>query len=302
MWAHRGFRLSVILTSLVAFGTSALAGINSWTSTGPRGGVVYAIQALPDEVVLASVTCAHPGACSQGGVFRSTDGGQSWIRSDTGLHSDRFIQLAVDPADSDIFYAVGAATLFRSVNGGFDWRFAGEGLDQNWLNSISFRPGGAGVLYAATSGGIYRSEDFAGSWQLVNGLNAQVLAIDPNDPQIMHAARDAVYKSTDRGQSWQAESEGIPGGATVVSVLVDPAEPSRVFAGTDVGLHRSIDSGLRWTLASDDLPTTTWFTTLTAAPLPFSPASRLPASQGTSVRRSSRSVIRRWIRSSSSSI
>ncbi|MEJ2146332.1 MAG: hypothetical protein P8020_14465 [Acidobacteriota bacterium] len=193
MWAHRGFRLSVILTSLVAFGTSALAGINSWTSTGPGGVVVYAIQALPDEVVLASVTCAHPGACSQGGVFRSTDGGQSWIRSDTGLHSDR-------------------------------------------------------------------------------------------------------------GQSWQAESEGIPGGATVVSVLVDPAEPSRVFAGTDVGLHRSIDSGLRWTLASDDLPTTTWFTTLTAAPLPFSPASRLPASQGTSVRRSSRSVIRRWIRSSSSSI
>ncbi|MFZ0430042.1 MAG: hypothetical protein WAO20_18135 [Acidobacteriota bacterium] len=65
------------LCYLLFLGASAQAGVNSWTSTGAGGGSVYTIQALPDDVVLASVTCRRSGACVQGGVFRSGDSAET---------------------------------------------------------------------------------------------------------------------------------------------------------------------------------------------------------------------------------
>ncbi len=268
MRKHYRLQLSSFLVALLLFAPSLQAGINSWTSTGPGGGTVYTIQALPDDVVLASVTCRRSGVCVQGGVFRSADGGQHWIRSDVGLGSDRVIQLAVDPTDEDTLYAVGG-TVFKSTDGGLNWRKVNRGLEDIVLNGISLPSGSPGVLYAAADAGIYRSGDSAETWQRLSGIEARAMAVDPGNPQILYAAGDSVYKSTDEGLNWQPLSVLGSELLDVRSILVDPNDSDRVYLvsiAPGQGLFLSQDAGETWDPVDVPVYHETRGSLLTAAP------------------------------------
>ena len=129
------------------------------------------------------------------GVFKSTDGGETWklILSDnewTGA-----TELVLDPRDPDRVYAV---------------------LWQRHRTVAAYMGGGPGTA-------IYRSEDGGENWKkLSKGLPKSNLAkigfdISKHDPDIIYAAIEldrrsgAVYKSTDRGESWVKQSDTVSG-------------------------------------------------------------------------------------------
>jgi photosystem II stability/assembly factor-like uncharacterized protein len=152
----------------------------------------------------------------RGGVFKSTDGGQSWKQVG---YSGHIAALAIDPVDSAIVYAG-----YR-VRGQFD------------------------------SGGVYRSTDGGQTWQPPDGLmqlySIDALAIDPTVPTTGYAGGgpmlSGLFKTTDRGATWKGLT--LPGtySPAVRAIAVDPSNNQTLYAATDNGLFKTADGGSSWT-------------------------------------------------------
>src|SRR4029453_18105340 len=102
--------------------TAALAGVNTWTSQGPGGGVSLGGIAI-DPSSPATVYAA-----TESGVFKSIDGGSSWTAVNTGLTNLSVRRVAIDPQTPSTLYAGADTNVFKSVNGGASWSAAGTGL------------------------------------------------------------------------------------------------------------------------------------------------------------------------------
>src|SRR5437899_2516260 len=92
----RGVLLGALL---VTSSMTAMGGINSWTSIGPDGGFIMALAI--DPVTPATL---YAGTY-RGGVFKSTNGGESWIAANTGLPDCQVSALAIDPQTPATLYA-----------------------------------------------------------------------------------------------------------------------------------------------------------------------------------------------------
>jgi photosystem II stability/assembly factor-like uncharacterized protein len=172
----------------------------SWTLLPalPPGFVVRDLTAAPSSPPGARVLYAT-GAGPR--VFRSPDGGLSWIQGGAGLLGDFVNALAVDPLDANVVYAAvwsdtvggGQFAVWKSVDGGQTWAQTGlRGIVFDLV--VSTVPG---RLYAATLGqGVQRSDDGGATWrEWSTGLLGVVndLALDPQAPDRLYAAADGVW-------------------------------------------------------------------------------------------------------------
>jgi photosystem II stability/assembly factor-like uncharacterized protein len=121
-----------------------------------------------------------------GGVYRSDDGGESWIDIGEGLPSDFGFPIVVDPADADSAYVIpligaedrtppdGAVRVWETRDAGATWTPRGDGLpDQSYLTILreAFDNAGQGgrmeLYFGATSGEIFGSDDAGATWRQV---------------------------------------------------------------------------------------------------------------------------------------
>jgi photosystem II stability/assembly factor-like uncharacterized protein len=174
------------------------------------------------------------------------------------------IRGAMDPSNSlNLFVGPYNGTnvqLFNSTNGGFSWTPYGSPL------SLGFRPiGGASwslafdphtrSLFVTTSGpGVFEFRRGRGPVTRNSGLNAHdmyAIAVFQAHANIQYAATgdDGVFKTVNGGLSW-APAWDHPDNPFTWSVAVDPTNPDKVFAGTDIGLYQSTNGGQIWTLIS----------------------------------------------------
>jgi photosystem II stability/assembly factor-like uncharacterized protein len=132
-----------------------------------------------------------------GGVYRSDDGGQSWIDIGAGLPSDFGFPLAIDPADPDSAYVIplradtdrvtpgGRVRVYETRNGGSSWSARGEGLPDRdaYLTVLrqAFDRAGTGpsleLYFGATSGEVFGSADGGMSWFTVAGRLPPVYSV-----------------------------------------------------------------------------------------------------------------------------
>lgn len=236
---------------------------------------------------LVVVDPLHPQTLYLGtsyGVYKSTDGGADWALSGNGAST--FIRsLAIDPLSTTTLYAVASwyytgfgmlvpSALYKSLDGGATWNTTGlvaPPSNPNFVNSITsivVDPKTPATLYAGTTVGVYKSLDGSSSWALMtNGFSqsteVEALAIDPVNPQNLYAATTvnfAPYYTTAGGAHWtQGQWPGLPPspndqGTYANCLLVDPANDSTVWAGTDYGILVSRDYGATWGSPTTGLP------------------------------------------------
>src|SRR5262249_34458938 len=148
-------------------------------------------------------------AGTQTGMFKSTNGGDTWVSINNGTNSARINEIVLDPTNTAILY-IGAASrgMMKSTNAGAGW------------SSIN-------------SGGL-------SSFSQINAL-----AIDPVNPMTLYAATsapNALFKTTDGGGSWSSSSDGLTvtiGGQTftanVNTLAIDPTTPATIYAASAGG-------------------------------------------------------------------
>ncbi len=255
-------------------------GGKTWQYLGLRDaqqiGAIIVDPRDPNRVFVAAL--GHPyGPNEERGVFRSTDGGQTWTKAlykdeDTGA-----IALAFDPTNPQTIYADlwsarqgpwenGAwqgpgSGLFKSTDGGTTWKQLTKGLPtfEQGLGRIGFgiAPSDPNRIYANVDaprlGGIYVSDDAGESWQRVNsetrvwgrGSDFAEVKVDPKNKDVVYSANTSTYRSTDGGKTFFAW-KGAPGGDDYHTIWINPDNPQIVLLASDQGAVITVNGGQTW--------------------------------------------------------
>jgi photosystem II stability/assembly factor-like uncharacterized protein len=180
------------------------------------------------------------------GVFRSLGAGASWefISSPPELVSPTLIAAAATSPTT--LYATFSFSfgLYRSADAGVHWQELfedGSSTPFPHTPRVLVDPGSPLHLYAASWGGIFESGDGGDTWSSPtpnpsnNGLND--LIVEWGNPNVFYATDGiSVFRSPDAGQTWDDISEGLSP-ANPTKLVVDPADDSRILAGTQFGVY-----------------------------------------------------------------
>jgi len=232
-------------------------GTDGWSEIlGGDGGYVAVDQQNPN-VLYAS----NP----YGDISKSTNGGLSFRSATVGLFDLGFefiAPLVMDPSNSQRLWT-GGYYLWRTTDGATSWNQASKLTTGNGsVSAIGIAPTNPNHVLAGMSDGyILRSSmgltsNASTEWAFTRPRTGYVSSItfDPTNANIAYATYSTfggthVWKSTNAGRTWQ----GIDGSGSgripdlpVHIIVVDPANPSRLFIGTDLGVFVSTNGGVRW--------------------------------------------------------
>jgi photosystem II stability/assembly factor-like uncharacterized protein len=230
------------IQALVVNGSTVIAdgfqstdnGIN-WTAI-PGGGIGANSFVVSGSDLLAGTSS---------GIFRSTNNGESWTDSNSGLANVNAGSLA--SSVSNLFVGTYGNGVFRSTDNGASWTFTNTGVTNTGIQSLLVS---GSNLFAGTIGGLFRSIDSGGNWTASGtGLTSDdVTSLWANGSILFAGTGMGIFRSTNNGANWDAVDLNIKYAWTFV------ANGSNLFAGTySDGLFRSNDNGLNWTLASNGL-------------------------------------------------
>lgn len=206
------------------------------------------------------------------GVFKTTDGGKTWMKILYIDENTGCADMDIDPQNPDVLYAAmwshrrypdffdsgftGTSALFKSTDGGKTWNKIHNGLPTTTLGriGIAVAPSNNKVLYASVEAkgdenkGLYKSEDAGASWKKVNSDFSNTvrpfyfsrLTIDPSNEKNLIKCAFVPIISTDGGIKFR--SMGSPH-ADVHAAWIDPKNSNHLLLGTDGGVYESFDQG-----------------------------------------------------------
>jgi photosystem II stability/assembly factor-like uncharacterized protein len=230
---------------LIMTSASAVFSQNFWEQTnGPYGGSIKAFVINPTTQDIFAGT-------SNGGVFRSTNNGDSWTAVNTGLTRTNVTALAINPATRDIFAGTLGGGVFRSTNNGDSWTAVNIDLTDTFVYTLAINPATRDIFAGTHSGWVFRSTNNGDSWTAVNiGLtDTAVLALAINaSGDIFAGAYFGVFRSTNNGDSWTAVNTGLTN-TNVYALAINAS--GDIFAGTGGGVFRSTNNGESWTAVTN---------------------------------------------------
>ena len=234
MPAQARFILPGIFTLLAALSSHNLvAGVGTWTSSGPNGASVYGLATEPSNPsIVYAVTSLR--------LYKSVDAGATW--APTGLSG---VNLVVPTSEASVAYATTTgqfnATFHRTNDGGETW--VARTSPPGRLISATADQNDPMTLYVVSTSGGFRTTNGADAWEplanpVVGGFWNAGIAVDPADSRVLYASVTApqgsgVYRSSDRGATWTRTNLRE---LTTLVMLFDPRNPSRLFAITNMGL------------------------------------------------------------------
>ena len=259
----------------------------TWTHLGLRDAQQIPKIAIdprnPSRLFVAAL--GHPyGPNQERGIFRSTDGGQTFDRVLFKDENTGGKDVDIDPSNPDIVYATlweqrqgpwenGAwqgtnGGIFKSVDGGTTWKPLTQGLPDGIVNAeLAIAPSNPKRLFTtveASGGGtgLYRSDDAGETWarsttdpRPTSRINEVVPHVHPNDADTIIVTDVVSHKSTDGGKTF-VPFKGAPGGDDNQNIWWNPNDPNIILLTVDQGAVVTLNGGQTWS---------SWFNQPTAA-------------------------------------
>jgi len=201
------------------------------------------------------------------GVYRSTDGGETWQPWNAGISNHTVGRLLMHPDNNMIILAATNGGLFRTANGGATW----SRVEMGDFKDVVFKPNNPDIVYAAGNGNFFRSSNNGLSFtQVTNGLpgsSRSAIAVTPANPNYVYViltngdSFKGLYRSTDSGQNFTTQStapnimswgcNGGDGGQAWydLDIACDPNNANVIFAG-GVNCFKSSSGGTTWNISS----------------------------------------------------
>jgi|688.fasta_scaffold16780_6 PKD repeat protein/photosystem II stability/assembly factor-like uncharacterized protein len=241
-------------------------GPTSWltTSYNPGNGRVNVIMEDP-----ADPNTIYAGTPA-GGLWRSTDNGQSWSTLFSDLPTLGVSGIAIHPVNGTLFVATGDGNgtdtysmgVIKSTDDGVTWISSGldwQTAQVRTTNALRMHPTDPQVMFCATSHGLWKTSDGGVVWAKVAEGRFRDVEFKPTDPSIVYACTDQFFRSTDGGSTFTAVTTGLPVATDVnrMQIAVTAADPAMVYvvAGREddagfKGIYRSSTSGTSFNLRS----------------------------------------------------
>lgn len=202
-------------------------------------------------------------ATAQGGLWRTSDIGNSWVNLSGSWPTLAMGAVAVDPFDHRVIYAgtgdhagPDGAGLFKSTDEGLNWvNVADASVTGEKITRILIDPVNTANVYMSTNRGISKSTDRGVTWTRIlsiGGLNT--LVMNSQDPtNLLAASGSEIRRTTDAGSTWQDVGSNLPGSNRTV-IAMSPSDPNYVYVSLSVGgdsrVGMSNDNGLTWSVIS----------------------------------------------------
>ncbi len=230
------------------------------------------IHPVNPEIIYIAAQGAQYGDSDERGVYRSTDGGETWeqvlsVNSTTGASS-----LSMDMTNPRILYASmwqhrrypwymesggEHSGLYKSIDGGDTWTQMKAGLPEEFGKSgISVSRANPQRVFAVIEaegkkGGVYRSDDAGDSWSQVNSNRVNIarswyymeIFADPQNENIVYVLNAPVMKSIDGGKSFS--NIPVPHGDNH-HLWINPHDNSNLINSNDGGANISFNGGKSW--------------------------------------------------------
>jgi len=222
----------------LALSTTALAGVNTWTTQGPPGGE-------PVRDMAASTTDPNVFYAAYGRTLsRSVDGAVTW--QTVGGFAGEVVNIVVDPTDGRrIYVSVIRQGLFRSENGGDTFTQIAPANPTIWSAGVGGSDGRT-VYYATDSGAFYRSLDRGATFTARTSTMQTItrIYVEGADGSRIIALRGlSVARSSDGGGTWSEMTVG-PDFTFLYSLV--RVSPTLLVLATSDGTYVSNDDGGTW--------------------------------------------------------
>lgn len=248
----------------------------------PSIGAITIDQKRPDTVwVGTGETWVRNSVSIGNGIYRTTDGGDNWIKS--GLeNTERISRILIHPSDPNIVFVAVLGHLwnsnpergvYKTTDGGKTWEKIFYVNDNTGCSDLAMDYSNPDILYASMwnfrrqpwffrsggeGSGVFRSSDGGKTWQrITNGLPADPVgrssvSVSPVNPAIVFALIEAetsgLYRSDDHGMSWKLVNTSIEMGERPFYfsyIYADPSDTNRVYK-PGYGLNVSNNGGLNF--------------------------------------------------------
>ena len=236
--------------------SAALSSV-TWRNLGPqRGGRSVAVagsSSRPQEYYMGT---------TGGGVFKTTDGGDTWNPVSDRYFGGTIGAIAVSESNPDVVYVGGGEFpirgnvshgdgVYKSTDAGRTWTYVGL-VETRQIAKIRIHPRNPDVVYAAALGpvfgpspnrGVFKSTDGGKTWNKVLFRNdttgAVDLSMDPNNPEVLYAGLWTAYR-----KPWQLVSGGsgsgifksLDGGRTWKELTRNPGMPAGIIGNVGVSV------------------------------------------------------------------
>ncbi|MBT5714948.1 DUF1573 domain-containing protein, partial [Candidatus Poribacteria bacterium] len=260
---HRQERLLLCVATLLFVLSRSGIAVGWEQLPGPSGGEMASVFEASDGMVYA-------GHADGGGVFRSSDGGVTWVRKSNGLGTAS--GLAFAEASGYVLVGGFGGGVFRTGDQGETWAAAGLDQSVHSLHAIVW-PDASESLFAGVgypelvAGGVHRSDDAGATWTLmdngyvldagsVTGTATALTSIDWGDGTISLFAgihQHGVYRSDDGGALWEPKVAGLPL-STKGNRVGLAALGTTLFYTNSTSIYRSTDGGSTWAPVTGTLP------------------------------------------------
>ncbi len=229
------------------------------------------------------------------GLYKTTDGGQSWTRVLEISEHTGITDVVMDPRDPDVLYAAAyqrrrhtwtlinggpEGGIYKSTDGGAQWTQLEKGLPEGDVGRIGLAvaPTNGDVVYAiieaaGDASGLYRSTNAGVSFEKRSSYLSsspqyyQELVVDPTDADVLYSNDTWLRRSEDGGANWTRINDGTMH-VDNHAIWIDPSDPTHLVVGNDGGVYESFDRAAHWTF-KQNLPVTQFYKVALDEDFPF---------------------------------